>query len=573
MFKNNYARRRWNNTLLMILAPLMGFMQLQFSIAGDEPGGGTSEGEDKLLAKIKEQNKEALKNSLDEAVKEFQAKIEEAKEGNLSVDDFEEFKKSIKDKLDGSDFSGLKEEVDKLNQTHKELHNTLVEQGKEMAKLRTSTEDLSKGEKKAFEKLSRKGQFKYLLEKGMETEEFKGWSDKNMIGQTPRMDAKAVTGLAADHTGTIFITEPVDNVRDIPREQPHMRDYLTVNPTDETDITFPEVYNYTDIYTLGTQMLTENEEITDVTFKSKEQTSKVVRMGVSMNVSKRYFRGRSAVIINHVLAQLPDALMFKEDVQILHGDGSGSNLNGIITDAREFDLTPSTYAAGAFTSIATYDSGTRTLVTFTAAHGLLSGDKLQIANSTGGTYDKIHEDILLIDETKVVINQAYTLDANVLANWTGTGISYWYQRVDEAQEFDVLSAAASILEAGLYNANIIFVNPQTIKRIGTLKGTDAHYVGVSRDAAGRLNLDGIPIVSIPVIPAGWFLIGDFSEKNIEIRQYTTMAIQFLEDVTTNKQNAVVVLADEEFHLVKYNPNWYIYDRFSTSVTQLETPAS
>jgi hypothetical protein len=85
-----------------------------------------------------------------------------------------------------------------------------------------------------------------------------------------------------------------------------------------------------------------------------------------------------------------------------------------------------------------------------------------------------------------------------------------------------------------------------------------------------MNLDGMPIISIPVIPAGWFLIGDFSAKNVEIRDYTTMTIQFLEDVTTKKANAIVILADEEIHLVKYNPRWYIYDRFTTAKAQLET---
>jgi hypothetical protein len=508
------------------------------------------------------------KHIIDETKNSLNQKIEEAKKGSVSKEDYEAFKTEIQGQLDGLTIA---EEVKtELNRKHAELIDKLKEQGLDIAKLKGSTEGMSEKDKVEFSKASKSAQFRYLMNKAFETDEYKRWVASDMRSATPKMDVKAVTGLAADHTGTIFITEPVNNVRDIPRTQPHMRDYLSVGQTDETNITFPEVTDYNDIYTLGTQMLTENEEITDVSFKSKENTSTVVRMGVSMNVSKRYFRGRSGVIIDHVLAQVPDAMMFKEDVQVLHGDGSGSNLNGILTDARAFDLTPKSYTAGQIASVATYDGGTKALITFTVAHELLSGDSITIANATETTYNATHKDILLIDEKSIVINLTYVAEADTSA-WTGDGLSYWYQSVENAQEFDVLSAASSILEAGLYSANAVFVNPQTTKRIGTLKGTDAHYIGVSRDAAGRLNMDGMPIISIPVIPAGWFLIGDFSQKNIEIREYTTMSIQFLEDITTKKTNSIVVLADEEIHLVKYNPKWYIYDRFSTAKTQLEKP--
>jgi len=509
------------------------------------------------------------KNAIDTALKSFDDKIKEALKGAVSTEVYEEFKGEMKELLDKELLT--KEDRDKIHNKHGELVEIVVAQGAEIKALKETNKGMAGKEKKNFAKLSKKAQFAILMEKALESDEYKKWYDADSNGNTRKMDIKAVTGLVTDHTGDIFVTEAVDNIRDIPRQQPHMRDFLAVSDTDETKITFPEITDYADIYTLGAQMLTENEEITDVSFKSKENTSEVVRMGVSMNVSKRYFRGKTSGIINHVIAQIPDALMFKEDVQVLHGDGSGSNMSGIITDAREFDLTPTVFVTGNFLSIATYDSGTRTQINFNVPHGLLSGDILTLAATTTATYDGDHLDILLIDEKTIVINQAFTADAGVNANWTGTGKSYWFNSVDGAQEFDVLSAASSILEAGLYNANLIFVNPQTTKRLGTLKGTDGHYVGVSRDAAGRLNLDGVPIISIPVIPAGWFLIGDFSAKNIEIREYTTLSIQFLEDVTTKKQNAIVVLADEEIHLVKYNPRWYIYDRFSAAITQLETP--
>lgn len=569
MFKNNYHKRHFFLLIQMIVAPLMGLFALKMADGPEGTGTALSEGEEKLLSKIKkeikEQGESQLKTLLDSVLTKFDEKIKDASNNQTSKEDYENFKNEIKESLDSQQIK--KETLDEIHKKHAELLDVLEKQGVEIKRIKSTSGSMSDNEEKDFRTLNRKQQFEILLKKAIESQEFDEWRNKDFKAQTTKMGANKVIGLATDHTGPIFVTAPKDKVRDIPRMQPHMRDYLSVGMTDEPKVTFPEVTNYTDIYTLGTQMLAENDSITDVTFDSQEQTSNVARLGVSMSVSKRYFSGRSSVIINHVVSQLPDAMMFKEDVQILHGDGAGNNLNGIITDARAFDLTPNTYTAGAITAVASYNGGTQSLVTFANAHGLLNGDKITIANSTN--YNATHEDILLIDETNIVINAAYNAEST--AAWTGTGISYWYQKVDGAQEFDVLSAAASILDAGLYNADAIFVNPQTTRRIGTLKGSDLHYIGVSRDAAGRLNMDGIPIISIPTIPAGWFLIGDFSAKNVEILDYSEMTIQFLEDITSKRTNSVVILADMEIHLVKYNPNWYIYDRFSTSITQLETP--
>lgn len=567
-FKNTYHRLKWTNFIAILIAP---FFNNHLCVV-DEGGGTAYEQEQAeiLLKKIDEKMKKSAKEGIDQALSEFDKKIEKAIGGNLSVKEFETFKNEIKEELNKFSLQEYKADVTALHQKHAELINILKEQGNKINSI--SEINLPKTKTSEFENLSKKDQFAWLIENALKTDSVKEWLNKDMRGATPKLDFKAVSvALGIDHTGTIFITEPVMNIRDIPRMMTHIRNYLSVRATEEINITFPEIYDYTDIYTLGTQMLAENEAITDVSFKTKENTSNVKRLGVSLNISKRYFKGKPKDLTNHVIDQIPDALMFKEDMQLLFGDGSGNNLNGIVTDARSFDLTPQTYVAGNISSIATYDGGTKTLVTFAAAkpHGLLNGDSITFANTTN--YNSTYTGIIRLDEFTIVLNTAYQAEST--AAWTGTGKSYWYQSVDNAQEFDVLSAAISILEAGLYRADTVFINPQTLMKISTLKDTTAQYIGVTRDAAGRLNIAGVPVIPHPQIPADWFLVGDFSPKAIEIRDYTPMSIQFLEDVTTKKENSIVVLADEEIHLVKYNPNWYIFDTFSNAKTAIETPSS
>lgn len=527
-----------------------------------------------LLEKVNTKAKEALKGIEDA----FELKMQEALKGKFDEEKFKEFETSINTTLETVKNINLDEIKkgfnEKLEENYNELKEILKTQGDDLTNIKTSGGGDSK--KVNFFDLDKKGQMEFLAEKAIETDEYKEWVKKGMKGSTTPMSIKDIISITDDHTGDIFITESRNNIRDIPRAQSHLRDVISVVRTDEDKITFGQVTDYNDIYNLGTQMLAENEEITDVGFKTSEISETVKRLGVSMDVSKRYFRGSSKIFMNHILAQLPDAMLFKEDTQILFGDNSGNNLDGIITDARQFALPEITIGAGDIVSYATYDSGTKTKITFKSTagaevpHQMLNGDNITLANTTN--YNGKHEEVIVLDQYNIVINEVY-VGGETATNFTGSTSSYWKETVTEAQEFDVLSAALSILEAGLYEANAIWLNPQTVKKIGILKGTDADYVGVTRDASGRLNVDGVPILSHNRIPAGWFLVGDFSAKTIQISDYTSMTIQFAEDVSTKKKNSIVVIVEEEIHLTKYNPQWYIFDRFSTSKTIINEPTA
>ena len=499
-----------------------------------------------------------------EVKEQFTAEIEKAKINSVTKEDYEAFKSEIQSKLEQVEL--LENEKNEIHRKHAELLDILEKQGVEISRLKFNSESLTEKEKVKFTNLSKRDQVRFMLKKAVETKHFKTFKAQNFTTNTEMITPKAVIGLDSNHTGDVFVSELSDKVRDIPRMQPHMRDVITVRQTDEQTIKFPEITDYTDIYTLGTQMLDENEAIADVTFSSQEVSSDVVRMGVSMSISERYFKGKSNVIAEHVIEQIANAMLMKEDIQILNGDGNGANLEGILKNARTFDLTPQTYTAGAISSVASYDGGAKALITFADAHGLLSGDKLTIANATEATYNATHSDIILIDETKVVINLAYVAEADTSA-WTGTGLSYWYQSKENVQELDVLFAVKGVLEAGLYSADTLILNPNTLYRSQSLKDTTGQYIDYEKIE----NMLGVRVILMPTVPAGWFLMGDFSPKSIEIAEYTPMRVQFLSDVSTKRTNSIVVLVDEEIHLVKYNPKWYIYDRFTTAKTDMETP--
>ena len=490
-------------------------------------------------------------------------------------------------KLSADELTTLKEELQGIVGKNQELVDITISQGKEINKLKEVGMIVQTKAKEG--EVNKRGLMGAMLDSIMFKSElddkgkrvpsdamvdglksnFKGFGER----VTPdELQAKATVDVAGDHTGNIFITDPRLQVRDIPLRMVHIRDLLARETTDGTIITAPEVYDYTDAFTAGATMLAENGQAPETVFKTKENSWTLKRIAVSMRISKRYFKTNGlSWVRSHILNRLPDQLQFVEDFQLLFGDGQGNNVDGINQDAQAFDLTPQTYTAGAISSIATYDEALQTQINFTAAHGLRNGDNLTIANASEGTYNATHTSIIVRNQFSVIINQAYVVEADTSA-WTGTGTSYWYQSIDNAQEFDVLSVAIALLESGEYAPTGIVLHPNDVQKLGLLKSTQANYVAVSRDAAGRLNINSLPIATTTAVPAGQFFVGDF-QRAAALAEYTPLTIQLAEDVETKQKNEVVIIAEEEFIFPKYNPFWFMYGRFAAAKTALKTPAS
>lgn len=422
------------------------------------------------------------------------------------------------------------------------------------------------------------GIFKSDDYKNFEKNNFVGGTQQYTLGEKGEVIEKSkydevrekAVGVTADHTGTVLISEISGNVRDIPLRKTHIRNLMTVRPTSGASIVAPEVTDYTDAFTAGATMLAENTEAQTSVFKTKENTWSVKRIARAMEISKRYFKTNGlGWVVNWILSRLPDQLQFVEDFQLLFGDGAGNNVSGLAKNAQSLTLSGS-FVATNFASHATYNGGTQTLVTFAAAHGLRNGDNLTLANTTGGTYNGTYTNVIVVDTKTVLINKAYSADVNVAANWTGSWTSYWYNSIDNAQEFDVISVAKAYLAAGEYEATGCVLHSNTAEKIGLLKDLQAAYIGVSRDAAGRMNISAMPIAVTNAIPAGHFIVGDF-QRACEIAEYTPLTVQLSEDTTDKKKNQITVIAEEEIIFPLYNPYWFVYGKFADAITAIEKP--
>jgi HK97 family phage major capsid protein len=437
--------------------------------------------------------------------------------------------------------------------------------------------------------LSKRQQLEILVANAFKSEEFDRFESKGYAGETCKMTLggkdkielhrlgeqsdKTVVPITG-HTGTVMISEISDMLRDdTPIRNQHIRDLINVRPTSAAQIVAGQVYSYTDALTLGALIVAENTEASESSFLSKENTWSVKRIVHSFRLSKRWFKVNGLQwVIDHVLSKLPDAMFTVEDFEFLFGDGSGNHVVGLTDVAQTFDLTYAAYTTGDFSSVATWNGGVQSLVTFAAAHGIKNGDNLILANTPTAAYDGTHTAVEVVNATQVVIDKAYT--AQSTAAWTGSATSVFYLSVEHAQELDVLKVAASLLKAGEFMPTGHIVNVQTQTALGLLKDTTDNYLNIQKDANDQvIGVGGLPLVAITAMPAGKYLTGDFSPRAVEIRELTPFNIQFITDSDTAKKNEIMLVVEEEIIFPVYNPYWFIYGKFSTDKAQLETASS
>ncbi len=540
------------------------------------------------LAQYTTDKSEHQRNKL---IADFDEKLEDATKDFLKKEEIEklqsDFNKTIKDMpIEALNkyvetIEALKKESKTTLELAKEIRDIAKAQGNEILALKNSAPQIPDVRRKG----KRKDQIEGLIKLAFNSEAFTEFEGRGFKGSSNKMcldqkDGKVLlvdvatkaTVDTSDHTGNVMISEISDIVRDdSPTRRSHVRDLLNVSMTDQAQIVAGQVYDFTDALTLGAVMLAENAEAPESVFKSKEQTWTLKRIANSMRISKRTIKVNGLKwVMDKVLAKLPDATLFVEDVQLLFGDNVGNNVQGLANDAQDFDLAPNTYSAADFASVATYNAGVQALITFAAVHSLRNGDNLTIANASEGTYNATHTSIEVINTTQVIIDLTFVTEADTSA-WTGSSTSPFYLGIDIAQEYDVLAVADAQLEAGEYTNTGFVIHPSQGTQIGLLKDTQGNYLNLSKDSSGRITgVNGKPVAYTTAMPYGKWLNGDFSRNGVELKEFTPLNIQFVEDVESVKKNEIVIVIEEEIIFPIYNPFWFIFGKFSTAKTQLET---
>lgn len=147
---------------------------------------------------------------------------------------------------------------------------------------------------------------------------------------------------------------------------------------------------------------------------------------------------------------------------------------------------------------------------------------------------KVESELLVGDNTGNNLNGAKTLATAFSAGSLALA-------VDNANEFDVLTAIALQVEVANGVPNCVFVHPSTWAKMKTLKNSQntpiwKDYVEVG----GKVVFEGMEIVTSTAVTAGEFIAGDFSVLNVLYREQAVIQIGLDGSDFTNNLKTILV---------------------------------
>lgn len=533
LFKNLYHKRHFFNMFVTMLMPFMMFMT-------EEPSM-TSKAEQELLEKIEKKNKEQLNDFRNE----FKLLATNMKSGLIDEDTFNTKFDKLTGKLEKFD----EEAFGKFKGTLEKMEKALKTQGDKMKKM-------EEGGGPGANKVTLRSE----IEKALKSEDYKEFINSNGKKKAS-INLKAVS-ITDNYTGTsqVHITTRDSRVVDHPQvARLNVRDLLTVMPTDLPYLAFTEVYDWD----RKVGMNSENGALAESSFKVRESITDVKRIGTHVPISKRMIKS-ATYVLNHLMQRLPAQVKYFEDFQLLFGDGQGNNVTGIFKVASDFATLINATITGVATSVAsvaTYDGGAKSLVTFAANQDIPNGSTITIADATNAGYNDSHKAIV-ISPKEIVIEEAYVVEADTSA-WTFVVASAFKNAIDAAQQIDVLKVAKTLVTQQEYAATGYVLNPVDATLIETLKGNDEHYIDVKRLENGILTISGLPVVETTAIPAGKFAVADWAMA-AALLEFTQLVLEFSESTNEKLGNYVEAIIQEEVLFPIYNKYMFVVGDFTTA---------
>ena len=470
----------------------------------------------------------------------------------------------------------------------KEFEVKANEEIKELAKqVKTLGESISKMKSVGVtnEQISK---FSQRIDEMYESEKFKDFIEghSRKSGVFTGFSLKDITpdSMTNDYTGDHLITNQLGVVANkYAPKRLHMRDVLTSLAGDPAfpNLAFTEI----ELIDRNARYQTENGRLSQSHIKVKEQNASVKRLGTFLSISKRMLKSR-AYIKSYIVAMLPEAVYSAEDWNILFGDGNGENLDGIvnktgvksvesiITESVVTGSAGSVSAVAAFTLDATNNANPGIVITFANPQpDILDGMKITFANAVVNTGINGTHDVIKMNDRQILLpNLTLSGTETGVASMTFTVKNGGFQSIEDPNSFDAIKTAFAVMSYAQYKPTAIVLNPITVNTIESEKDTLGRNLGLIVENGGVKYIAGRPIIEYDGIPAGKYLIGDFSPVAASIVDYTNLTLEWAEDVETKLTNQVVLIAQEEIIFPIYNPWAFAYGDLATLKLAVTKPS-
>jgi len=415
---------------------------------------------------------------------------------------------------------------------------------------------------------------KSYIKEGFESDAFRNFvanDSQNKSVALPRM-VKKDYALTSGRTGLVMVSDIRQFIStEFGRRKLYIRDLLAKQATDGIKIVYDKMTSVTQYSSTNT----ENGNLAASNFTTSEQTDSVTRLGNYNDVSNNAVQSANWATERYSTL-MEDAILYKEDFLCLYGSGAGNDLKGIKNNSRSISMTGPTFAALAFDTVATYNGGAQSLVTFVAAHGLVNGYNITIANATHAGYNATFA-VNVYSDTQILLDVAYVAEAaNLVDAWTGVTYYHLVDKIDNAGTVDAVMAAISLMKSYDVNIDGILMNPADATLIVTDKGTTGmptaqSYIYSVERRGMDLFIGGIPVIESNAVKAGDIFVGEWSPANIMLFEYQPIGLQFISDATLAIANKVRFMADEQIAFVVFNPFAFGYGNLTTIKADIEKP--
>jgi len=243
--------------------------------------------------------------------------------GNIVDERIEKAFNQAKDNAKGEMESSLKSEIDNLTTQYVEKSEALNKRMDEieMAAKKTLSGATPQSFKSAIHTALKDGAIDAML---------KGNAN------AARFEVKADMSLGADVTGVVAGETIVDQIKYDPSRSVHIRSLLPLGSTDAQTIRFPKETAYSD----NAAATAETSAFGQSDFDLAASTVNVEKIGTYMRITGEMLDDIKQ-LTSYLSARVPEKVLSVEDNEILNGDGSSPNLDGLFTDGTAF-------AAGGF---------------------------------------------------------------------------------------------------------------------------------------------------------------------------------------------------------------------------------
>lgn len=518
---------------------------------------GLSEEEESFLKAVESPLNEAFdkfskgfitRESLDEVVKKSLA----------------EFVEQNKDKMPSD---GVKKSLDNMQETIKSIVG-------EIQKMKDSGITLGKGsmiEKAIDEIIDNPKMVDFINSKSRTT------------GKIP-FNIKGIVSLENNYEGNLLTTQQTGRVIvDVNERRINVRDLMTVDQGDPefTSIAYAKIVDLD----RNAVAVSENGRLPESAFKMKEETANIARIGTHVNISKRLLKSRP-YLRSFLINRLPKWVRMAEDFQILFGDGTGDNLLGIVGQSNDISkwLTAVVVKgeAGSVESVESYNKGEQTMITFSKPFDKIEeGMLIKFTGApevTSGTASKLNSENMMHkhNDRKIMIDVPYAdivpqsagkLTTEQISALTFEVKNNFFNTVEDPNYGDAINAVIAVLTYGEFTPNVVALNPSDVFMIQTLKDTSGRSLDLITGIDGTKRISGRVIVETTIVPPGYYFIGDMANAAALV-DYTSLFIEFAEDIESKLTNQVTVIAQEEVLMPVYNPFAFAYGKLDDVLTAI-----